>query len=283
MQRVDGFYLYLTGTQIHPISGLGPFGDEAPMIREALYTIIVAIGALEPLVTQSIFKLRTSYAAGMTLLTTLKAVREKLEAEPDKAKRIEWNDSWPLTSALTKFEAILGAELSISPLYLVTQQAGYDTAILVEQGESCFPGELAQKVPEALPDLRQGAKCLAFDLHTAAGFHLHRANESVLKRYWNTVSQGAEPPNDRNMGTYLREMDNRNIGDPKVKAALRDLKDFHRNPLIHPEHSLESNHEAIALMNSIHNVMVQMLREIPGLPAPPTVGALSMTNPQQSS
>jgi hypothetical protein len=49
------------------------------------------------------------------------------------------------------------------------------------------------------------------------------------------------------MGDYLNEMNQKKIGDEKVKAALKDLKDLHRNPLIHPEHSLESADEAIVL------------------------------------
>jgi hypothetical protein len=62
------------------------------------------------------------------------------------------------------------------------------------------------------------------------------------------------------MGDYLNEMNQKKIGDEKVKAALKDLKDLHRNPLIHPEHSLESADEAIALMNGVHTVMVYAQR-----------------------
>jgi hypothetical protein len=73
------------------------------------------------------------------------------------------------------------------------------------------------------------------------------------------------------MGDYLNEMNQKKIGDEKVKAALKDLKDLHRNPLIHPEHSLESADEAIALMNGVHTVMVYMLKEIPVVAAAPVV------------
>lgn len=75
-------------------------------------------------------------------------------------------------------------------------------------------------------------------------------------------------------------MDKQGFGDPKVKTALRDLKDLHRNPLIHPEHSLNSAEEAIALMNGVHNVMVYMLQEIPAVaptPAVPTSAMLPAT------
>jgi hypothetical protein len=67
-----------------------------------------------------------------------------------------------------------------------------------------------------------------------------------------------------------------------VKAALRDLKNLHRNPLIHPDHSLESADEAIALMNGIHTVMVYMLKEIPVVATAPTVAAPGGIIPQNS-
>lgn len=58
-----------------------------------------------------------------------------------------------------------------------------------------------------------------------------------------------------------------------MKAALKDLKDLHRNPLIHPEHTLESPDEAIALMNGVHTVMVYMLKEIPIVATAPPMSA----------
>jgi hypothetical protein len=89
------------------------------------------------------------------------------------------------------------------------------------------------------------------------------------------------------MGEYLNEMDKKKIGDDRVKTALRDLKNLHRNPLIHPEHSINTAEEAIALMNGVHNVMVYMLQEIPAIaptPAVPTGAAVpALTAPASAS
>jgi|HubBroStandDraft_6_1064221.scaffolds.fasta_scaffold378648_2 hypothetical protein len=67
MQRVDGFYLYQVGSQIHPLANLrwqnSPPGD-ATTLEEARYTVYIAEGALEPLLTRSIFRLKTSAAPG---------------------------------------------------------------------------------------------------------------------------------------------------------------------------------------------------------------------------
>jgi hypothetical protein len=272
VQRVDGFYLYQVGYQIHPLSELrhvdSPIG-KATTLEEARFPIYIAESALEALLTRSVFRLRTSNQPGYALLAAIRELKRKLE-EADTAKdaarlasNIDWIDMFSITSALTAFEAVLGAELSLLHLYIVTQKAGFDTSVLIESGAHCFPADILFKVPEALSDLQQATKCLAFEVFTAAGFHLHRVNEAVLHRYWDAVTNGASRPNSRNMGDYLNAMGQRKVGDEKVKAAIRNLKDFHRNPLIHPEHSIDTADQAIALMNGVHTVVVQMLAEIP--------------------
>lgn len=52
------------------------------------------------------------------------------------------------------------------------------------------------------------------------------------------------------------ELNKLNAGDAKVKAALKDLKDLHRNPLIHPEQALENVDDAITLMNGVHTAVL---------------------------
>jgi hypothetical protein len=89
------------------------------------------------------------------------------------------------------------------------------------------------------------------------------------------------------MGDYLNEMNRNGFGNAKVKSALKDLKDMHRNPLIHPEDSIESADDAIALMNSIHSVIVHMLKEMPVIATvpgvPPPGAAMPSVAAQQTS
>lgn len=265
MQRVDGNYLYQVGYKIHPIAS---FRYSAPGVKgtthgEAYFPLLVAEGALEPFIQRSVFQLRTSQSDGQALLNAIKHVREKIEAAKNSELELEPMDVYQLTSNLNKFETVLAAEFALIPLYVVTRKGGYDVAVLIESGESCFPEELQYKVPEAIGDIREGTRCIAYDLPTAAGFHLHRANESVLHRYWDAVTGGAPRPARRNMGDYIKGLKDLSAGDARVRTALRDLKDLHRNPLIHPEHSLEGVNHAIALMNNIHTCIVYMLAEIP--------------------
>jgi hypothetical protein len=271
MIRVDGYYLYKVSTQIHPLHGLQWF-DEASSYGEVKYSLIIAEGALEPLLTRTVFQLRTSVQHGAILLEKIRELLKKIDAANDPSKTVTFQDLNPLQSALSEFEAVLAAELALIPLYVVTPKGGLDIGLLIEDGAAFFPQDIWQKVPEAIPDLQQGTRCIAYELPTAAGFHLHRANEAVLRRYWDAVTKGAPRPTNRSMGDYLAGLDNLKAGDPKVKAALRVLKDLHRNPLMHPEESLETVDDAIALKNAIHTVIVHMLKEIPFV-ATPAIGA----------
>lgn len=259
MQRINGSYLYDIGSQIHPLTEL-----RADMpLNEVYLPLLIAEGALAPLLQQSIYNLKTSRENGFTLLGIIQELREKVEKSQNDSDVFAQLDAYRLQSAFQKFEAVVSAELSISPLYLVMQKGAFDIDMLVLNGISLFPSELPAKVPECVSDIQQATKCLAFELPTACGFHLHRANESVLHRYYDAVTKCAERPKNRNMGEYLNELDKQGKGEKKVIAALRDLKDLHRNPLVHPENALETAEEAIALLGGVQAVITHMLKEIP--------------------
>lgn len=277
MIRIDAYYIFQMGARIHPIgdlravaSALGP----ATTFEDARFPTYIAEAALDELLHRTVFGLRTSLQSGETLLAAIRELKtaiDEAQAAGNASDIIGWAHLYAVTSGLTAFEAVLGAEISLWPLYLATRKAGFDTAILIEQGNACFPTDLAIKVPSAIPDIKEGTRCIAYESFTAGAFHLHRANESVLRAYWDVVSHGAPQPASRNMGEYLREMDTRNIGDSRVKAALKDLKDLHRNPLIHPEHSISNADDAIALMNGVHTVIFHLLQGIPAPVSPPTL------------
>lgn len=276
MQRVDGNWLYAVGPKIHAIedlewssSGRGPVST----VAKAEIVLYVAEGAVDALIARSVFDLRTSRQPGQNLLQAIRAAREQFDNLQYKDAPIEFSQIYPVQEALRAFESVLAAEFSLCPLYLVMPKAGYDMPTMVESGHRCFGSELPTKVPDAVPDLDQGAKCLAFELFTAAGFHLHRANESVLRRYWDVVSSG-EPLPGRNIGEILNGLKNQSFGDPMAVSSLTDLKNLHRNPLIHPEHTIGNADEAVALMHAINSAISYMLRDIPTVAPTTPVGAI---------
>jgi hypothetical protein len=259
MIRVDGFYLYSVGYSIHPLTMVNP----GETFQDSLTTLFVGLGVLEQLFSQSVYTLKVSRAAANELYAVLKPLTE----DTSRTAALTHYEAYQINSLAAKFEHVLAAEFGLMDIYLVSKKRGYDTSDLITNGVVLFPEELQTKVPEAKPDIDQGTRCIAFELATAAGFHLHRANESVLHRYYDAATGGKPRPSGRNIGDYLTALNKHNVGDAKIKSALRDLKDLHRNPLIHPEDSLDSVDEAIALLGSIQGVIIPMLKEIP-LPAP---------------
>jgi hypothetical protein len=269
MQPIDGSYLFGLGWQIHPITQLD--WQNLPY-SQAYFPMIQAQAAINTLLHQSVFQVRTSWHAGSQLLEMLDAA---IKIAPHKGgDAMPTTEAWTLIQKAQEFETVLRAELGITPMYYVTPKQNLDVTSLISAGHNCFPPELAQKAPEAIPDAQQAAKCIAFDLPTAAGFHLHRTNEAVLRRYFDHVAGAEHRPETRNMGDYLKKMNDLKVGDKKVKAALRDLKDLHRNPLMHPEDHIASVSDAIGLMGGVQAAMSLMLKELPLVP-PMTADAIA--------
>ncbi len=261
MQRIDGAYLYELGAQIRPLEHVTQSNRSYGNVYMFIYN---AQQALRTCLYQSIFKhsLRAVQAPGAQLLSML-------EAMIDKAQHQSWNGQYEayevsnLEVAFRRLESVLMAELQTSALYLAIPKGGFDIAALIESGEQCFPSDLQAKVPRALHEVREAAKCIAFELPTAAGFHLHRANEAVLRVYYDAVTNGAARPKTRNMGDYLKKMDAMEVGDPCVKENLKALKNLHRNPLFHPDHIIQSIDEALNLFAAIRASIGYMLKDIP--------------------
>ena len=230
-------------------------------LNEHRYTLFVGYSNVHDFLFGSVWSggLRTCIGPGAKLLEAIDAISKR--ENPDDSI-IDVVQAFTLTQAVSSFRTVLEAEFQLSPLYLVTARRGYDIASLLEQAEVIFPPDLIEKVPDVRFDLREAGKCIAFNLGTGAGFHLLRALETVICCYWKEVMKGAPLPDNRNLGAYIREMENAKAGDGKVLAALRQIKDFHRNSLMHPEETLDLD-QAIALLGIVQSAIVAMLPTIP--------------------
>lgn len=262
MLKIDGSYLFNLGKSLRPL---------AETRSESTYfgvwvKIFQAKPALEGVLKQSVFSpnLRLSAPAGAKLLEHLEKIEKHVFSSPDAGK-VEFDDvdKDGLFDAYTEFETVFKAEFSSANIFLTTPKGGYDVGYLVDYGRALFPTSLEKKVNGAIFDIEQATRCLAFELWTAAGFHLHRANESVVIRYMKILGEPKINDKDRNLGKYIGEIE-RLGGEPRIISCLRDLKDLHRNPLMHPDQSLEGMDDTLALLSAVHNAIATMLKHIPG-------------------
>lgn len=175
------------------------------------------------------------------------------------------------------FKTVFLAELATVPSFIVTAKAGYDINKLIEIGTVIFPGNLSEKVPEALTDAKEAAKALAFELPTSCGFHVFRVIESVLKRYWDEATGGKQRPKLETLGSYAKALEESGNGDVKIVESVKQIAKLHRNPLIHPEVILTVE-ESIGLIGIAHSVLAAMLSTLPN--APRTTGAPASQEPE---
>ena len=164
----------------------------------------------------------------------------------------------------SRFESVFKAELARSDIYFVTSVGGYSTEKLLWSGRSLLHESTLNWISvEAIKDFEEGTRCLALKQATAAGFQLLRSVEAVMHQYYDVVSNGAERPTNRNMGSYIATMENIDGIDHRMLEVLRGIKNLRRNPLAHPEDFLEVKDALIILdiTKSSISTMAQLAQE----------------------
>lgn len=265
MIRISIPYVYNLHEALSPLANI----KQGDTVREHLFSLFTAENLLDQFLNQSLWgsALRVCRQPGNALLASIRHTYSDTPegAQPEPERQVEYWRVVHMQQELSRFKAVMEAEFLTTPSYLVLGRRGYDVATLIESAEAIFPESLSQKLPGIVFDLREAGKCIAFDLGTGAGFHLLRALEIVIKAYWDVVMEGAPLPANRNLGNYIREMEQAGKGQPKVLTSLRQIKDHHRNELMHPEETLTLD-EAIALLGIVQSAMISMLHVIPEPP-----------------
>lgn len=172
---------------------------------------------------------------------------------------------WQLKFRNDGFRTVFLSELSTLPSFLVSEKESYDVTFLIEEGFRLFPPTLNAKAPDTIRDAMEIGKAIAFELPTAAGFHIFRVVEAVLKRYWDHVSNGTNRPKLETIGTFAFALEDNKFGEAKIWESLKQLSKLHRNPLIHPEVILNVGEEmeTLGLSRSIVGAMLRVLPDVP--------------------
>jgi hypothetical protein len=254
MIRITLHYFYDLGTVLHPLSKL----DDGMKLTEIYGDLVAAESALVSLLNNTIIPLRTCYDSGSKLLAAIRVPMARM-GQPNN--ELEFFEAFDITDNLEKFETVLSAELQILDAYYVSQKGAYSTVHLIETAHSMIPASILKDMPSgAIEDFKAGGRCLAFELPTAAGFHLLRATEAVLHEYYDAIATAKTIKPNATMGMYITNLET-NGGDKKVMGVLRQITDLHRNPLIHPEDTLTTS-QAIVLTGIVTSAIVAMVEGI---------------------
>ena len=169
-----------------------------------------------------------------------------------------------LLNKAKEFQTVLSAELLKLETYYVSQKGIYDTTALIARTENMLPRSMLIKIDQrVVVEIRESGKCLAFDCATASGFHIMRATELILHKYYIHICNPQSKKRLANWGAYIEKL--KSVGDTEVKevvAILQQIKDRHRNLIMHPEIILTSD-EAFTLFEIAQGAIVAMVNALP--------------------
>jgi hypothetical protein len=283
MIRLNAFQLYKLGASLEQLRGIQ--ADQSP--DSYFGQMMHARRELKALTESEQFSLGTSRPAAQALSDAIWDVNKKVwdhfratslveGGEAPVMEPVTWTEANNIARALRDFEPVLAAELQEKPTYHILKKGIFYTPDLIERADCIFSATLP--IPEAARvEIKAAGRCLAFELWTATGFHIFRGTETLILEYYDALTEGKKPlkEGDRNWGNYIKLLSEEGA-DSKIVAYLQYLKDNHRNPVMHPEITLDAD-EAIALFLAAPNAIVPLAKVIAAkgtavvVPPPPTV------------
>jgi hypothetical protein len=261
MKQINTFGLYQLAVQLQPLRGLPSNPKE--FTQAHAFTLSLASYWIDQFFNVSkVIPLEYSGDAALQLSLALDQAANKLWASPPQALEL-WEVS-DVQAKLTQLETAMSLELQRHQTYLVSQIGGYSMPLLATKAEVNILEDALEVIGEqAKKDFREAGKCLAFEIPTAAGFHAMRATENVLRQYYALV---VGKPIDRiEWATCTQEL-KKAKANPKVVQVLDQIRDLHRNPLMHPQDFLNMK-EAISLFDIAKSAIGSVAEEIAKLKA----------------
>jgi hypothetical protein len=256
MKQINTYALYQLANQLAPLRAVPP--DPAQLNRDVGFSLYLANFYIKQFfVEQRLVPLELSSDAAAELSDAIGPIATKLWAEPP-GEVGEW-DLRNIQTKLANLETVMGLELQRHQTYLVSQIGGYSMPLLATKAEvNILEDALAIIGEQAKKDFREAGRCLAFEVPTAAGFHAMRATEHVLRQYYTRLT--GQPAGRKEWATCVAELTK--AGAPaKVMQILDQVRDLHRNPLMHPQDFL-SMKEAIGLFDIAKSAIGALAEEV---------------------
>ena len=163
------------------------------------------------------------------------------------------------------FEIIFATEMREAATYFISQRGIYHTPSLIDHADNAFPDAVRSDIlDKCKDDWKAAGKCLAFSLYSACGFHVTRAVEGMLERYYQLYCQKKSGETLRGWQAYIDEL-KKVAGSPqpspKTLAAIEQMKDDYRNPIAHPRVYL-SETDARMLFDNGESLIIAIASEI---------------------
>ena len=243
VQRVNEYRFYELGAALERLKDL----NSKTSLINALFSCLEAQRTLIALLTDPV-SLRVCRPTVEQLLEAIYSVLHKSAEKHREPNEPIGMNAAAITGKATELSTLLAAECRTLDTYAVSQKGAYSMPILIDQAEMLLPADTRQKLDDVVvEDIRQAGRCLAFDLPTAAGFHLFRAVESLMRHLHNKLKgTSQEPERLPDWAAYVKALTEAQVPSD-VTDMLDSIRQHYRNPLAHPDATLTTD-EAIVLV-----------------------------------
>jgi hypothetical protein len=227
------------------------FADALPFALNARQRLDEFIGDLR-------IPLRGSKDRARDIITGIELIQDGASKTPPAALPAPLSEA--LWQNLIAFQNVFQTECARLPLYLITEKRGWDVATLSEHAQYVLPAlAWASLSTDETRDIQAAGRCLAFEVPTAAAFHLYRLLESFVLKYMPFFGVELRDA-DRNLGNYIKILKDNGVDD-KITKMLQHIKDEYRNPAIHPGlfFTVDGASSQFALVQSAANMIIEDL------------------------
>jgi hypothetical protein len=192
----------------------------------------------------------------------LDALLEEIKKMPNDAV-IDEAFATRVTNACNTLDGALDAELTLRTAFVVTPKR-FDLRHLLEEPWLLLGADAPTQMPVlARFDFAQACRCIAFDLPTAAAFHVMRCLEGTLRAcYCASVKQKNKRVTPLLWGPMIDHLRTRQKKPPKALLDhLDNIRANFRNPTQHPEarYNLEEAQDLLAITIDALNRMCRQL------------------------
>nr|MBA3916145.1 hypothetical protein [Terriglobales bacterium] len=236
MLKFNTYDMYLLGGELHALSMLKPGDSIVPgslgnrVIETAKLALMLIDIASTP---DSLIRLTNKRAEALA------GVLEKVPFSTSRTTLLELEVS-AVRERLHALEASLQDELDTLPTYCCDERSvgNFAVAKLIAGASKGYPEQTVEKLtPQCIFEIDECGKCLAFGVATAAAFHMLRSVELTILQYL-ALAKVTIPEKRQNWGEYLKLLSD-NDADKLATDHLHNIKNNYRNPLMHPDETLE--------------------------------------------
>jgi hypothetical protein len=254
MKKVNIWAYYPIGHMLHPLTEI----KEDPTLDDIFLDLWLGQTALNRLLKNDDLPMSLCLPTVNKLLATIKGL---LNEHSDSSRKLQYSEYINITRDAKELETLLKAELENLDTYFVSTQMGYKTSVLISTGEELFYDSLRTYISDDVKeDLRSAARCLAFELPTAVGFHILRAVEGMVLDVLDAKGvPRPKKPSERGLAKYIEAL--KTHVDSKILLPLDQIRSLHRNELMHPDVTL-SMEEAASLFEVSKAAMTTLLLEL---------------------